>query len=57
MSRSHKRSEAETERYIEKISSADDKFDLYVELRAWKRAIEIAVKLRDPYKLNEVGNY
>ncbi len=59
VSRRHGRSEAETNSYIDKISAAEDRFDLFVELKAWRKAVEVAAKLRDTYKLNEVraGRY
>jgi hypothetical protein len=41
--------------YIEKMSALEDKFDLFVELKAWRRAIECAQRLKDPHRLNEVG--
>lgn len=37
------------------MPSLEDRFDLLVELRAWRPALETAQKLRDPYRLNEVG--
>eukprot|EP01034_Spumella_vulgaris_P022472 gene22472-28600_t len=51
----YRRPEADTIAYIEKISATEDKFDLYMELRSWKKALECATRLKDPHKLNEVG--
>lgn len=52
----YNRPEAETQSYIERIPAAEDRFDLYVELRAWKSAMDIAAKLKDPHRLNEVAS-
>lgn len=49
------RPESDTEKYIEKITVLEDKFDLYVELKSWRKAAEVAQKLRDPYRLQEVS--
>lgn len=51
----HKRPASEVEKYIEKISAGEDKFDLYMELELWRKAIDVAIKLRDPNRLMEAG--
>ncbi len=45
----------EVEKYIEKISVQEDKYELYVEIKAFAKAVDVAVKLRDPYRLQEVS--
>lgn len=45
----------ETERYIDKIVTPEDRFELFVEVQLWKKAIEVAVKMKDPARLEEVG--
>ena len=49
------RPESETEKFIEKITVPEDRFDLFVELKSWRKAAEVAQKLRDPYRLQEVS--
>jgi hypothetical protein len=43
------------EQYIERMTVPEEKFALYMELRQFWKAMEVAVKLRDPYKLQEVS--
>jgi hypothetical protein len=50
----YKALDLETERYIEKISVLEDKYELYVEIRSYAKAVDVAIKLRDPYRLQEV---
>lgn len=45
---------SETEKYVDKISTPEDRFDLYMELQLWRKAFEVAAKLRDPARLTEV---
>ena len=40
---------------MERITVPEDKFALFVELRSFRKAVEVAAKMRDPYKLQEVG--
>ena len=42
------------ERYIEKISGGEDRFEMFVELRSWYKAADVAAKLKDPQRLQEV---
>lgn len=51
----HGQPPTETEKYVEKISDAEEKYALFVELKLWRRAAEVANKLRDPYKLQDVS--
>lgn len=46
--------ESEAEKYIEKISSSEDKFDVSVELGLYKKAVDIAYRLRDVSRLHQV---
>lgn len=50
----HNRPVEETEKLVEKISDLEEKYEFYVELKMWKKAVDVATKLRDPYKLQEV---
>lgn len=51
-------SDAETERYIDKITVPEDKFEFYVKVKSYPKAVDVANKLRDPYRLQEVNiNY
>ena len=45
----------EVERYIERIDSKEEKYDLYVDLELWMKAAETAFKLKDGYRLQEVN--
>lgn len=51
----YSRSQNETEKYVEKVSDPEEKFDLYIELKLWRKAMEVATKLRDPYRLQNVA--
>lgn len=44
----------ETEKYIEKITVLEDKYELFMELKNYPRSMEMAAKLKDPYRLQEV---
>ena len=48
------RPDNETERYIEKITDNEERYELFRSVKQWKRATEVATKLKDPYKLQEV---
>lgn len=45
---------ADTEKYIEKCSLQEEKFDLYMILEQWKKAADMAFKLKDQNRLIEV---
>ena len=45
----------EIEFYIDRIDSKEEKFDLYIDLEIWGKAVDIAYKLKDPFRLQEVG--
>ena len=44
----------ETERYADKITESEDRCDVYCELQLWRKAFEVAAKLKDPNRLLEV---
>lgn len=44
----------ETISYIERIAIPEDKFDLFMQLEQWRKAFEVAAKLKDPPRLIEV---
>lgn len=46
--------ESEIEKYVDKITSADDKYDFYMDLRYWQKAADVAVKTKDEQRLIEV---
>ena len=45
---------SEVEKYIEKIALLEDRYELYCELGQWRKACDIAVKLKDNMRLTEV---
>jgi hypothetical protein len=47
----------EAEKYVDKISIPEEKYEMFVELKLWRKALDVAAKLRDPYKLQEVNVY
>jgi hypothetical protein len=49
------RPQHETEKYIEKCAVPEEKFDLFMVLEQWKKAADVAIKLRDPNRLMEVN--
>jgi len=51
----HAASDGETERYIDKITIPEDKYELYMKIKSYQKACDVANKLRDPYRLQEVG--
>jgi hypothetical protein len=53
----YKQSGVETEKYIEKVSAYEDKYELYMEVSAFRKAFEAAKQIRDPlysHRLNEI---
>jgi hypothetical protein len=46
----------ETERYIEKIADMEEKFDLFVDTKDWRKAADCARNLRDGERLTAVYN-
>jgi hypothetical protein len=46
--------EAESEKYIEKMSSSEDKFDVSMELGLYKKAVDVAYRLRDISRMHQV---
>lgn len=40
---------------MERITTPEDKYALYMELRSYWKAMEVATKLKDPYKLQDVS--
>jgi hypothetical protein len=53
----HGQPEQEIEKYVEKISSLEDRYDFFVDLRSWQKAAEVAIKLKDEQRLIEVFCY
>lgn len=53
----YKAIDLEIERYIEKISGYEDKYELYMEIKSYPKAVDAAAKLRDPYRLQEVRRH
>ena len=51
----HNQPIAEIEYYIDRIDSKEEKFDLYIDLEIWGKAVDAAYKLKDPIRLQEVG--
>lgn len=39
---------------MERISSNDEKYEVYVQLGMWRRAAEVANKMKDLHKLQQV---
>ena len=50
----HKLPALETEKYIDKVSEAEDRYELYLEVALWKKAADTASKLKDGSRLQEV---
>lgn len=50
----YKRPLPEIEKHIDKITALEDRFDLYVQVELWRKAVDVATKLRDPNRLIEV---
>jgi restriction endonuclease S subunit len=46
---------SEIERYVDKVSEIDEKCNLYIELKLWRKAFDVAAKMKDSNKLVEVG--
>ena len=46
---------AEIEFYIDRIDSKEEKFDLYIDLEMWDKAVDASYRLKDPIRLQEVG--
>ena len=44
----------EIEKYIERITAFEERYDLYMQLEQWRKAADAAIKLRDPNRLMEV---
>ena len=50
----HHQPPSEVEKYIDKCTSQEEKFDLFVEIAAWRKAFDCAKALRDPARTTEV---
>lgn len=50
----HKQPASEVERYVDKCSSAEEKYGLYMEIQAYRKAFECAKALKDEGRLAEV---
>ncbi|KAJ1439405.1 Vps16, N-terminal region-domain-containing protein [Ochromonadaceae sp. CCMP2298] len=51
----HEQPLSEIEAYVDRITALEDRYALLMELRSFRKAADVASKLRDPQKLNEVG--
>jgi hypothetical protein len=47
-------SEEEIEKYLERISSSEEKYEVYVQLAMWRKAADTAQKMKDLQKLQQV---
>jgi Vps16, C-terminal region len=45
---------AETEKYIDRMTEADDRFELYMELSLYRKAADCAIRMKDAARLQEV---
>ncbi|CAM9293597.1 unnamed protein product [Phaeothamnion confervicola] len=50
----HHQPAEDTEQYIDKIPAAEERYELYLEIRSWEKAAEAALKLKDPRRMAEV---
>ena len=53
----YKQSVSETEKYIEKITAQEDRYELFMEVGVYRKAFEAAKQIRDPlysHRLNEI---
>ncbi len=46
---------AEVDKYIDKITAQEDKYELYMEVQLYRKAFDAALKLRDSARLTEVS--
>mmetsp|Transcript_15400 Transcript_15400/g.23213 ORF Transcript_15400/g.23213 Transcript_15400/m.23213 type:complete len:848 (-) Transcript_15400:170-2713(-) len=46
--------ESEIDKYVERISSMEERFDVYVELSMWKRAVDVAYRMKDLPRMQEI---
>merc|ERR1711937_413398 len=47
-------SEPEIMRYIDRVTVSEERYDLFCEGKLWKRALEEALKLKDPHRVANV---
>jgi len=47
---------SEINRYIERVNTPEDRYDLFCEAKLWKRALDEAQKLKDPNKVMSVSS-
>ena len=45
---------SEAEKYVDRITEADDRFELYMELSLYRKAADTATRMKDPIRLQEV---
>jgi hypothetical protein len=50
----HKQPLPDIDKYVDKISSAEDKCDIYIETQQWRKAYDIAAKAKDSSRLQEI---
>lgn len=46
--------ESEIEKYVDKISSLEDRYEFFVDMKQWRKAAETAAKMKDDQRLIEV---
>jgi hypothetical protein len=42
------------EKYIDRMESKEERYDLYIDLQIWPKATDMAFKLKDHMRLHEV---
>lgn len=47
----------ETEKYIDRMTEADDRFELYMELSLYRKAADCAIRMKDAVRLQEVKSF
>jgi hypothetical protein len=45
----------EAEKYVDRIESKEEKYDLFVDMELWAKAADAAFKLKDSIRLQEVN--
>lgn len=50
----HRQPHSEVEKYVDKCSSNEEKFDLFMEISCWRKAFDCAKTLRDPARVTDV---
>jgi len=50
----HDQATSEITRYIDRVQGAEERYDLYCEAKAWKKALDEATKLKDAGRVGNV---